>query len=175
MAIRSNRSVQIGYSDYGDVYLKRCGNTIYLKRYTPVDYEYMEDYIDDNHDMRWEWQEDVWNWNTESGYDERRQNYEYDYDEYFCYDSDTDEYYDEWDNDFLLYNWGINWRTREEMIDTIMESFEDDFDTWGFEYSSMNDNRFREIIWEYYDECVAWEEERIEAQKPHWNAFNYYK
>ena len=174
--LNSSRYTRIGYSDYGDIYLKRIGERVILKRYTPLDYEYMEEYIRDNHDLRWEWQDDVWNWNTEQGFDERMQDYEYDYDSEFTYDSDTDEYYNEYDDETMYESWYSSELDKEDLIERAMEYFGDELNDSSLTFVDItNENQLRVLIWEYYDECIAWSKEREERNKPHWNVFNYYK
>lgn len=167
---------KIWYSDYGDIYLKRVGEKIQLIRYTPLEYGYMEDYINDNHDVRQEWQDDVWNWNTEAWFDEWREDYEYPYDDYFAYDSDTGEYYSDDDDDTRRDYFYTDTHTKEEVIENVMNEFEDDYQGWSFERATgMNDRWFRELVWQYYNACRTYAKEREEANKPHWNVFNYYK
>lgn len=167
---------KIWYSDYGDIWLKRVWNRIMLKRYTPLEYQYMEDHIRDNHDIRWEWQDDVWNWNTEEWYDDWLQNYEYPYEDYFCYDSDTEEYYDEDDNDTMRDYFYTDTYTKEQVIENVIDQFEENYQDWNFEWATnIDDRRLRELVWQYYDCCKTYEKEREEANKPHWNVFNYYK
>lgn len=146
-----------------------------LKRFTPLDGDYMRDYIDENVDLLWERQNDVYNWWTEQGYDEWREDYEYEYDNYFTYDWDMDEYYDENDND-MTWDW---FQTRdyskEDVINRVMDAFEDEYNAWGFERAGIDEAQLRQKIGEYYDNCRAYDEEIEEKKKPHWNAFSYYK
>ena len=163
-------------SDYWDIYLKRVGEKIQIIRYSPLDYEYMEDYINDNHDIRGEWQDDVWNWNTEMGYDEWREEYEYRYDDYFAFDSETGEYYDDNDDDTTRDYFYTDRDSKEDVVEMVMGTFEDNYEGWSFSRTTgMDDARMRNIIRQYYDECVVYSKDREEAQKPHWNVFNYYK
>lgn len=167
---------KIWYSDYGDVYIKRVGEKIELIRFTPLDYEYMEDYIRDNHDIRGEWQEDVWNWNTEMGYDDRVADYEYPYDDYFSYDSETDQYYEDGDDNTTWDYIYVNDFTKEQVIERTMNLFEENYEEyWNFERADINELQLRNIIGDYYDKCKQCIQEREEARKPHWNVFNYYK
>lgn len=167
--------VKIWYSDYGDIWLKKAGDRIMLKRYTAVDYEFMEDYIRENHDILWEWQNEAYNWNTEMWYDEWLQDYEYPYDDYFCYDSDTEEYYNDDDSDTMRDYFYVDGYTKEEVIENLIDRFDNDYVTWNFEWANMDETQMRRIIWEYYDDCMKRVTEREEARKPHWNVFNYYK
>ena len=168
--------IKVGYSDYWDVWLKIMGDKIELKRMTALDYEYMEEYIDNNTDLLSEWQDDAYQWRTELGYDDRRQNYEYEYSDYFHYDGEVDIYYDENDNDCTWdYFYPTQW-SKEEILDRVLRTFDDDYMAWNFEWAEwMNDNVFREKIWEYYDKCIKYEAEMEEKRKPHWSVFNYYK
>jgi hypothetical protein len=88
-------AIKIGASDYGVVYLERSGDRLKLIRYNPLDSEYMDDYMSDRVDIMSEWRDAVYNGDTEDSYEEFRDNYSYDYDDYFSYDSDTGEYYEE--------------------------------------------------------------------------------
>ena len=163
-------------SDYGDVWLKRVGEKIYLMRYTPLDYEYMEEYISDRVDFRSEWQEDVWNWNTEDWYETWRDNYSYDYDEYFNWDSETGEYYQEDDDNTLWDSFITHQIPKDEVVNRIMEYFDDDYSRWDFTRASDMDRvAMRNLVSEYYDNCIEKRRQMDEARKPHWNAFNYYK
>ena len=171
-----NEYERLGTSDYGDIYLKRCGWRIVLKRFSPLDCGYMEDYINENHDIRGEWQEDVWNWNTEQGFDEWREDYSYEYSEYFSYDNETDEYYDEDSSDTLRDYFYPERASKEEIISQVMEYFDNDYSSGNFEMDSdMDWQRIRELIGEYYDKCKQYLKELEESKKPHWNVFNYYK
>ena len=166
---------KIGYSDYGDIYIKRMGDKIVLKRITPLDYDYMRNYIDENADLLSEWQDDVYHWNTELGYEEWRDNYEYDYSEYFQHDSETDDYYDE-NETGTTWDYFYTDRARKELtIENAMECFDDEYSTWNFEWADMNEQQLREKIGQYYDECIQYRNEIEERRKPHWNAFKYYK
>lgn len=171
------KSIKIGSTDYWDVLLKRMGDKIMLKRYHPLDYGYMQQYIDDNIDMLSEWQNDVYHWNTEQGYDEWRENYEYEYSDYFRYDSEEDEYYDEDDSDTTWdYFYPSRENDKETIVDLVMDYFHNDYQVWNFDwYADMNEQVIREKIGQYYDECVQYTKELEEKRKPHWNAFSYYK
>jgi len=170
------KSIKIGSTDYWDVLLKRMGDKIMLKRYLPLDYDYMQQYIDDNIDMLSEWQNDVYHWNTEQGYDEWRQDYEYEYSDYFRYDSEEDEYYDEDDGNTTWDYFYPKENSRENIIEVIMDYFHDDYQVWNFEWEAgINEQVLRVKIWEYYDECQNYLKELEEKRKPHWNVFNYYK
>ena len=166
---------KIWYSDYGDIFLKVVWERIMLKRYTALDYEYMEDYIRDNHNIREEWQDDVWNWNTEDWYDDWLQDYEYPYDDYFAYDNDTDEYYDEDSDDTMRDYFYVDTHTKDEVIESIMNKFEENYNYWNFERAIRDEWQLRILIGEYYDKCKQNIKEREERNKPHWNVFNYYK
>lgn len=173
--IDSSEATCIGSSDYGNVRLKRVGANVYLKRYHPKEYSEMEEYIRENHDTLSEWQSDAYNWYTEQSYEERMQDYDYHYEDYFERDGDTDEYYDIDDRDTLVYDWYCWTRSKDELISVVMSDFNDDFDTWGFEYYTLDDDSFRQLIWGYYDKCIAYEKQVEESKKPHWSAFSYYK
>lgn len=173
--MNSRDYIKVWYSDYGDIFLKRIDTRLMLKRYSSVDYDYMQEYIDNNCDLLSEWQEDVYHWNTEDWYDEWRQDYEYRYEDYFAYDSDTDEYYDE-DSDDITWDWfytdGFN---KEDFIERVMDCFYENYQQWNFEWADVNEDRLREIIWKYYDDCITYKGELEERNKPHWKVFNYYK
>lgn len=173
--IECSKATCIGSSDYGSVWLKRVGANIYLKRYHPKEYSDMEEYIRETHDTLSEWQSDAYNWHTEQSYEEWMQDYDYRYEDYFEYDSDTDEYYDYDDSDTLICYWYCCDRPKNELIDIVVSWFNDDYDNWEFEFYNFDDYSFMELIWRYYDECVAYEKQIEEAKKPHWNVFNYYK
>lgn len=173
--VSSSSYVQIGYSDYGDIYLKRQWDRIILKRINPLDYEYMDDYIRDNHDIRWEWQDDVYNWHTEQSYDEWLDDYEYPYWDFFTWDSDADAYYDDYSDDSLFDAWYVQGRDRETTIEWILDKFSE-YEDWDFNYVDWNNhNRLRELVAQYFDEAVEYIEWQEEQKKPHWNAFSYYK
>ena len=144
---------KIWYSDYGDVYIKRVGEKIELIRFTPLDYEYMENYINENNDIRGEWQEDVWNWNTEMWFDEWRDDYEYPYGDYFAYDSDTDEYYDDSSDDTTRNYFYVDTYTKEQVIESVIDEFEESYNYWNFERADINELQLRNIIGDYYDKC----------------------
>lgn len=167
---------RIGYSDYWDVYLKRIGEKIQLKRFTPVDFEYMEEYINDRVDFRSEWQDDVQSWYTEDWYDTWRDNYEYHYQDYFSYDDDTDQYYDYDSDDTLQDTFYTDNHSKEDLVEEILDMFNNDYTYWHFERLDwMNVARLRTSIEEFYDNCREFAKEKEEARKPHWNVFNYYK
>lgn len=167
--------IKVGYSDYWDIWLKRIGDRIQLKRVTPLDYDYMQEYIDNNVDLLSEWQEDAYNWRTELGYDERRQDYEYRYDDWFNYDGDLDTYYDENDSYYTYDYFYPTEREKDELIDLVVDVFDDEYNAWNFEMAEINLDSFRETVWRFYDDCVKYKEEQEEKKKPHWSAFNYYK
>lgn len=166
--------IKIGWSDYWDIWLKIMGDKMELKMVNPLDYEYMEEYIDNNSDLLSEWQDDAYHWNTELGYDEWRENYEYRYEDYFTYDGELDVYYDENDSDCTWDYFYPTEYSKEEILDKVLTVFEDTYNGWHFEYA-ITDTEFRNKIWEYYDECIKYKEEQEEKRKPHWNVFNYYK
>lgn len=172
----SRNYVRIGSSDMWEIYLKRIEDRLMLKRYTPVDYDYMQEYIDNNVDLLDEWREDVSNWYTEDWYDEWREHYEYHYDDYFTYDSDLDEYYDENDWD-MTRDWFYTTDTtnKEDFIERVMDTFNEEYFRWNYERIEMTEDRLREIVWQYYDDCFKYKEELKERNKPHWKVFNYYK
>ena len=159
-----------------EIYLKRIEDRLMLKRYTPLDYDYMQEYIDNNVDLLGEWQEDVYHWNTEQGYDEWREDYEYRYDDYFTDDSDTGEYYDENDWD-MTRDWFYTTDTtnKEDFIERVMDTFNEEYYRWNYERIEMTEDRLRHIVWQYYDDCFKYKEELAERNKPHWKVFNYYK
>lgn len=176
--INSREYVLIGSGDYGYTYLKRINDRIQLKKYVILDYEYMEDYIRDNHDTLSDWQNDAYNWRTEESYNEWLGNYEYPYEDYFDYDSDTWDYYDsnadDTTRDFFDYDLGIE-NDRERVVDRVIEVFYDAYyDNW-FHYNDLNENSFRELIGNFYDSCLKRKTQEEERQKPHWQAFSYYK
>lgn len=170
-------AIKIGYSDYWDVWLERSGSRLVLERYTPLDYEYMEDYIRDNCDLLGEWQDAVYHWRTEQWYDDWLSDYEYRYEDHFSYNGTTDEYYDEYSSDYEYYTFEISHNTREEMLQNVIDSFNDDFNHWHFEYGwdIRAFNELREHILRMYDEWKEWDKEREERAKPHWQVFSYYK
>lgn len=172
----SRNYIHIGSSDMWEIYLKRIEDRLMLKRYTPVDYDYMQEYIDNNVDLLSEWQEDVYHWNTEDWYDEWREHYEYRYEDYFTYDSDTDEYYD--DNDWdMTRDWFYTTdnTNKEDFIERVMDTFNEEYYRWNYERIEMTEDRLRDIVWQYYDDCFKYKEELKERNKPHWKVFNYYK
>ena len=167
--------IKVGYSDYGDVLLKRMEDRIMLKRYSPLDYDYMQEYIDENSDLLSEWQDDAYNWRTELGYDDWRENYEYRYEDWFTYDSETDEYYDENDSN-MTWDWFyLSDFTKDRVIEQVMDVFYEEYQQWNFEWADINDQQLREKIGQYYDDCKQYKIELEERSKPHWNVFNYYK
>lgn len=172
----SRNYIHIGSSDMWDIYLKRIEDRLMLKRYTSLDYDYMQEYIDNNVDLLDEWRESVSNWYTEEWYDDWREGYEYHYDDYFTYDSDTDEYYDENDWD-MTRDWFYTTDNtdKEEFIERVMDTFNEEYFRWNYERNGMTEDRLREIVWQYYDDCFKYREELKERNKPHWKVFNYYK
>ncbi len=169
-------AIEIGASDYGVVYLERSGDRLKLIRYNPLDYEYMDDYMSDRVDIMSEWRDAVYNGDTEDSYEEYRNNYSYDYDDYFSYDSDTGEYYEE-DEDWMTWDWFPSVAfTKEQVIERVIDYFDDGYMDWNFEWAEwMNENVFREKIGEVYDICREYLKQQEEAKKPHWKAFSYYK
>lgn len=168
-------SYKVWYTDYGDVVLKRCGDRLYLKKYTPLDYEWMEEYIRDNHDTLWERQESVYNWHTQDSYNDRISEYEYPYDDYFEYDSETEEYYDSDDGDYSEDYWNLReFDNEDDCLAQILEMFDDGYNTWNFEYAH-NQNDFWDKIRKFYEDAVEYKAEQEERAKPHWQVFNYYK
>ena len=168
--------VTVWYSDYGTIYLKRVDDRLMLKRFTPVDYDYMQEYIDNNCDLFSEWQEAVANWETESGYDSWREDYSYDYGNRFTQDNGTDEYYDDNDSD-MTWDWFYtNEYDKETTIERVMQIWNSDYFCWSFEWADrFDEHRFEQIIWELYDDCVEYRRQLEESRKPHWNVFKYYK
>lgn len=175
MKMEGYKCIKIGSTDYWDVYLERAWDKIMLKRYRPLSYEYMEEYINENVDTLSERQDDVYNWHTELGYDEWMQNYEYQYWDYFRYDDAAGEYYDD-DSDVEWDNFYPKDGSRERIIEMAVDYFNDDYQSWNFEWEAgINEQVLRVKIWEYYDECQNYMKELEEKRKPHWNVFNYYK
>lgn len=173
--IESRRYIKIWDSDMGNIYLKRIDNRLMLKRYTPLDYDYMNEYIENNADILGERQRAAYDWDTELGYDDWRENYEYDYWNWFTCDSDTDDYYDENDWDMIRDWFYTETYTKEQVIQNVIDCFNDTYYYWNFEWDNIDEARFRQIIWEYYDECKLYKEQLEMAKKPHWNVFKYYK
>lgn len=170
------KCIRIGSTDCWDVYLKRMGDRIVLKRYHPLDYEYMQQYIDENVDILGERQSDVYNWRTESGYDEWRQDYEYQYWDYFRYDTEAEEYFNDDDSDTTWDDFYPEAHSREDIIEMAVGCFDENYLVWNFEWvAGMNEQVMREKIGQYYDECMQYLKELEEKRKPHWNVFNYYK
>lgn len=169
-------SERLGTSDYGNIYLKRIGDRIQLKRFDPLDAEFMDDYMSDRVDIRGEWQNAVYNWDTDLGYDEYRDNYEYDYGDYFYYDNEEWEWYDE-DEDWMTWDYfNVGEHEKDYVIERVLERFDSQYIDWNFEWEPwMNENRIRELVSEAYDECKERIKQQEEARKPHWNVFNYYK
>lgn len=167
--------IKVGYSDYGDIFLKRMEDRIMLKRYSSLDYDYMQEYIDENSNLLDEWQDAAYHWRTELGYDDWRENHEYRYEDWFTYDSETDEYYDENDSN-MTWNWFyLSDFTKDRVIEQVMDVFYEEYQQWNFGWADINDQQLREKIGQYYDECKQYKIELEERNKPHWNVFNYYK
>lgn len=161
----------IGNTDYGNIYLKRLPSRLMLKRFRPLDDEYMQEYIDNNADMLGEWQSDAYHWRTELGYDEWRENYDYEYSNWFTYDGETDTYYDENDSDTTYDNFYPKEYSKEQIVDLIIDCFNDDYYDSSFE--GVNVQQLREKIGQFYDECLQYEKELADRNKPH--CFYYYK
>lgn len=169
-------SARIWFSDYGDIYLKRIQDRIQLKRYTPLDNDYMNEYCADNVDVFAEWQEDVANWNTEDWYESYRDSYEYDYDAYFSWDSDNEEWYD-WEADDMTWDY-IDTRnhTKQEVIDMVLETFDENYYYWNFQWESgLTREALASMVAQLYDNCEEYAKDIEESKKPHWNVFSYYK
>lgn len=177
-----SENILLWNSNYWDVYLRRVNETIKLIRIFPLDYESMEEYIDNNHDIYAERQDAVYHWNTRDGYDEWRQDYSYNYDDYFCYDGDADVYYDD-NDDCYTYDYIRTWsaetndfRARGVVVQETVNAFNSDYLDGNFSYAQwMNDTVLLEKIGELYDNCVKFREYEEERRKPHWNVFSYYK
>lgn len=169
-------ALRLGYSDYWDIWLKRSWDAIEIERYHPLDYDYMEEYIDNNTDLLSEWQDAVYHWNTEESFSEWRQDYEYPYEDYFNYNSDTDEYYDENDSDYEYTYFYAN-GDKDAVVQQVIDEFDDTFLSWGFEFSwdIHNYGELRDEIERLYDDCKEYEKEKEEAKKPHRDVFSYYK
>jgi hypothetical protein len=60
-------------------------------------------------------------------------------------------------------------------VNEVMDYFDEYYNTSDLEFADIQYNELRDKISEYYDKVVAYEKEREEASKPHWNAFSYYK
>lgn len=174
--VKKTKVEKIGSSDYWEIYLKRDRDRIELLRYNPLNYEDMEDYINNQISICDEWREAVYNWHTEESFDSRAQNYDYQYEDYFTFDSDTCDYYDEdWD-DTLRETKSIDYYSLDEMVDIMMDAFDNDYYTGHFEYEDYMDRATLEsLIKSYYKECEDYQEWIKEQRKPHWNAFSYYK
>lgn len=165
----------IGETDYYAVYLIREWSYITLKRMTAKTYEEMEEYIRENGDLGSEWRDAVYNWNTEEWFDSWIESYD-NYWYYYQYDNVVDIYYDEDDSDYMCDDFNIHsCPTKEEYIDNVMGCFDEYYNTSNLEFADIWYNELRDNISEYYDKVVAYEKEREEASKPHWNVFNYYK
>lgn len=166
---------RIGYSDYWDVYIKRDRDKIELIRFTALEEDTMMDYIDSNVDLLSEWQDDAYHWRTELGYDDRKQNYEYQYSDYYQYDGIIGEYYDENETWMTRNYFYTDSDSKETVIEKVMNLFDDDYMDWNFERAGMDEQQLRETIWKYYDDCIQYAKELEERNKPHRNAFSYYK
>lgn len=176
MTVAHSQVYRLGYSDYGDIILKRNWKEIEIERYHPLDYDYMDEYIDNNIDLLSEWQDAVYHWNTEESFNEWRQDYEYPYDDYFNYNGDTDEYYNENDGDYTYDYFCAVTTPKDVLIQQFIETFEDSYDDWNFERGEIRGyNDLRETLSRFYDQCLEWQAEKEESQKPHWKAFSYYK
>lgn len=173
----SSECVKVGETDIGTVYIKRIRDYVQLKRYTMLDDDYMVDYIDSNSDLLSQWQDDAYHWRTEDSFDKWRQDYDYCYSDFFTYDSDTDEYYDEDDSDYMRDNFNPdNFESKEELIDRLMEYFNDEYNRWNLSWEEIrNEDELRNMAGLLYDNCIKYREEEEERRKPHWNVFNYYK
>ena len=171
-----NEALRLGYSDYWDIWLKRSWDAIELERYHPLDYEYMEDYINDRTDTLDAWRDDVYNWNTTQSYDDWLSDYEYPYEDYFNYNSDTDESYDENDSDYE-YTYYYAHSDKDVIIQQVIEEFDENFAEWHFEFGwdIHNYGELRDEIARLYDDCKEYEKQRDEAKKPHRDVFSYYK
>lgn len=164
--------IRIGEADcYNCIYLYATRNQIIFKAFTPVSYEDMEEHIRDRVDFESEWREDVVNWYTTASLDEWEEDYEYRYEDYFEYDSDTDQYYQEEDSIYMSKD--INYHCAEDILTEIQDEL--DGMHWFRWAENMDNAVLGEKIAEYYNECEKWQEEREEARKPHWEAFSYYK
>ena len=179
--MKCNENILLWHSDYWDVYLRRVNEQIKLIRIVPLDYEYMEEYIDNNNDIYSERQDAAYYWDTREGYDEWRSNYSYPYGDYFCYDDDTDSYYDR-NDDYFTYDYirtyvgDWDFRDKSFVVQEVVDDFNSDYLDGNFSYAQwMNDTVLLEKIGELYDNCVKFREYEEERKKPHWNVFSYYK
>lgn len=176
MKMSGQEYLVIGNTDYYSVYLIREWSYITLKRMTEKSYEEMEEYIRDNADLESEWRDAVYNWNTEQWFDSWLSDYEYYYWDYFQYDNVVDIYYDEEDNDYTCDDFNIHSReNKEDFVNEVMGYFDEYYNTSNLEFEEVQYDQLRDKINEYYDKVVAYEKEREERNKPHWQAFSYYK
>ena len=177
-----SENILLWNSNYWDVYLRRLNETIKLVRIFPLDYEYMEEFIDNNHDIYAERQDEVYHWNTRDGYDDWRSDYDYPYGDYFCYEGDADVYYDD-NDDSYTYDYirtrsaeTNDFRAKGVVVQAVVDIFNGNFLDGNFSYAQwMNDTVLLEKIGELYDNCVKFRKYEEERRKPHWNVFNYYK
>lgn len=175
MKMSGQEYLVIGNTDYYSVYLIREWSYITLKRMTEKTYEEMEEYIRENWDLESEWRDAVYHWNTEEWFDDWLTDYDYYYWDYYEYDNVVDIYYSE-DDDYLCDDFNIHSReNKEDYINEILDCFDEYYNTSNLEFADIQYDQLRDKISEYYDKVVAYDKEREEASKPHWQAFSYYK
>lgn len=171
----SQEYLVIGLNSYSSVYLIREWSYITLKRMTEKTYDEMEEYIRNSWDLESEWRDDVSNGNTTQGFDSWLEDYEYEYSNYFQYDSVVDIYYDE-DDDYCCDDFYIDEsKDRQETIDYIMDAFDNYYNSRNMDWQDITYDDLRVKVGEYYDKILAFQKEREEARKPHWSVFSYYK
>lgn len=175
MAYRTN-CIDIGSSNLWQIYLERVEHRIYIKRRLEVNYETMEDYIDNQEDKHSQWQDDVRNGRTDDSYEEWLNDYEYPYSDYYCYDHYLDIYYDENDESNTHDSIDCRYNGEDLAVENLMNDFHSYYDGDNFEFENgMNEDIMEEKIRQMYKDYFIWKEEQDRLSKPHWNAFDYYK
>lgn len=178
------KTFTVGYCDEGNIYLMRIWTALFLERVDILDEQYLRDYVDDHADFKSDWQDAVYNWYTESGYDEWVEDIDYDsyFDNYFSYSSELcgwyDEYADGYLSDRLFVSDFINWEEidKQGLIERLISYFDIDYQHHNFEFrNGVNEQVLRSKMWEFFDECVEYNKQQEESRKPHYDTFNYYK
>ena len=162
----------IGHCDNTDIYITVSGDRIRLLSVNTLDYSYMQEYIDNNTDRYQEWKDAVADGGCEDGYETFRDNYEYNYESWFDYNSEADIYYDSNDSDTETYTFDPSrYASPVRMLDTIINDFNNLYG--NPEYTDWrNEWILRATLVEWVNSVYEYEKER---NTQHYNVYKYYK
>lgn len=156
-------SMRIWYTNRTDVFLFVDWNDIWILSASPMDYDDMRDYIDSTWVVAEDWRYDVEHWNTEDSLESYREDYDYQYSDYYTYDSACDIYYNE-DDDYEYNCWDAE---TNNLADEILDWIEYNINiSWD-----VTIDEFRARVEEFADKVA----EQRERQKNKYRVYAYYK